>query len=25
MGLAIDTAKIDGHCVSVQGISCPVR
>jgi arylsulfatase A-like enzyme len=25
MGLAIDTAKIDGHCVSVQGIFCPVR
>ena len=25
IGLSIDSSKIDGECVSVQGISCPVR
>ena len=25
IGLAVDAGKIDGHCLSVQGISCPTR
>ena len=25
IGLSIDSSKIDGECVSVQGISCPAR
>ena len=25
IGLAVDSGSIDGHCVSVQGISCPTR
>ena len=25
MGLAIDASKIDGHCISIEGTSCPAR
>ena len=25
MGLSIDASRIDGHCLSVEGISCPAR
>ena len=25
MGLEVDTSKIDGHCLSIQTISCPAR
>jgi predicted AlkP superfamily pyrophosphatase or phosphodiesterase len=25
MGLAVDAGKIDGHCLSIQGTSCPGR
>ncbi len=25
MGLPIDMSKIDGHCLSIQGVACPAR